>query len=114
MRLINADAAKDALKEVEDVFREKGLYPWNIIDQVPTACDIERIKREIQLCHLYPETDTESAHEEVLYMVERIIDKYTEGAKVLNRDTGTCDNCIHCEVCRWSGERKRGECDFWD
>lgn len=26
----------------------------------------------------------------------------------------SCDNCIHCEMCRWIDERERSGCDFWD
>jgi len=26
----------------------------------------------------------------------------------------TCDNCIHCEMCRWIDEVERDGCDFWD
>lgn len=26
----------------------------------------------------------------------------------------TCDNCIHCEMCRWINEVERDGCDFWD
>lgn len=45
----------------------------------------------------------------VIFIAESEVETKAENASM-----NTCDNCIHCEMCRWINEVERDGCDFWD
>ena len=88
MRLIDADKT---IERIEDDFKgymlDEGCVPYdfvNILDDMPTVCDIEQIRAEIQKV-MSTERDLSTDNAKAQYIALgwclEIIDKHTKGAE---------------------------------
>ena len=83
---------------------------WNLFTD-GKAVSIERYKSDA-IDHFYPNGRWFSLEEAVAWMPSP--KPYKVETKAEDVSMNTCDNCIHCEMCRWINEVERDGCDFWD
>lgn len=86
---------------------------WNLFTD-GKAVSVERYKSDA-IDHFYPNGRWFSLEEAVAWLpLPKPYTLETEGEEGNELSMTTCDNCIHCEVCRWINEVERDGCDFWD